>query len=163
MSLLAAIHNTMVKLSNTINHLSDDEYIQPSYTLSGGSAALHTRCIINFFAALDEGYQTGVINYSIIKKSETAETSREAARREILVLTYCCARPDKGLCVILKDGSSDDQPVFTHSSYFRELGCLYEYALLHSALIDIAMMDVAIPAHHAEKRGIQNLSGIFPA
>ncbi len=160
MPLLAAIHNIMVSLSNTINHLPDDVYVLPSDMLSGETAGQHTRSIINFFMALDEGYEKGVVNYGVNKKGTTHETSRDAARRQIFLLTSRCSRPDKGLCIILHDGSSDGQPVYTNSSYFRELDCLYEQALLHTALIKIAVSELPSMECNSTKSNFTNkLSG----
>jgi hypothetical protein len=137
-----AIHDIMVQLSNTINRLTDDEYCQPSYILSGSSVGQHVRHIIEFFHELHHGYHGDLVNYENRERVSIIETSREKARILIQLATAKCLKPDKDLIVETMINGSNDT-FFMQSTYYRELGFLFDHTVHHMALIRIGTQQVS--------------------
>jgi hypothetical protein len=62
------IQNVFVQLSESLNQLSDDEYIRPSTILFNATIGQHVRHIIELFLCLEKGYGEGVVNYEKRKR-----------------------------------------------------------------------------------------------
>ncbi|CAN5385835.1 hypothetical protein BH10BAC2_BH10BAC2_49430 [soil metagenome] len=142
MCVFIAIHNVMVQLSNSINHLSDDEYNRSSEILSGASIGEHVRHIIEFYQELDKGYEGDLINYEKRKRDKTIEQDREKARFLIQMMTSKCQKQDKDIIVEMMTGDGNTS-FFMQSTYFRELGFLLEHTVHHMAMIRIGIMEVS--------------------
>jgi hypothetical protein len=68
MMLKQPIQHVFVQLSETLNQLSDEEYMQPSKILLNATIGQHVRHIIELFQCLEKGYDEGVVNYEKKKK-----------------------------------------------------------------------------------------------
>ncbi len=68
MLLKQPIQNVFVQLTESLNQLSNDEYIQPSKILFDASIGQHVRHIIELFLCLEKGYESGVVNYEKRKR-----------------------------------------------------------------------------------------------
>ena len=79
MLLKQPIQNVFVQLTETLNQLSADEYIQPSKTLFNASIGQHVRHIIELFLCLEKGYESGVVNYEKRKRDYQIETNKDLA------------------------------------------------------------------------------------
>ena len=77
MLLKQPIQNVFVQLSESLNQLTDDEYIQPSKILFNASIGQHVRHIIELFLCLEKGYESGVVNYEKRKRDYQIETDKD--------------------------------------------------------------------------------------
>jgi hypothetical protein len=63
MKIKKAVKNVFVQLSESLKHLSDEEYSRPSAVLFSATIGQHVRHIIELFIELDKGYKSGCVNY----------------------------------------------------------------------------------------------------
>jgi hypothetical protein len=63
MLLKQSVQHVFVQLSETLHQLQDEEYSQPSRILFDATIGQHTRHIIELFLCLEQGYESGVVNY----------------------------------------------------------------------------------------------------
>ena len=71
------IQNVFVQLSESLNQLSDGEYIQPSTILFNATIGQHVRHIIELFLCLEKGYEEGIVNYEKRKSDYRIETDKK--------------------------------------------------------------------------------------
>src|SRR3954469_7446134 len=97
MQLQKAIGNVFVQLSESIHQLSDEQYKQPSNILFNATIGQHVRHIIELFICLNQGYETGVINYEKRKRDYRIETEKDFARELLHSIYAALNKPDKEL------------------------------------------------------------------
>src|SRR5690349_24189196 len=79
MQLQKTIQNVFLQLSETLNLLSNEQYIHPSKSLFNATIGQHTRHIIEMFICLEDGYDEGVVNYEKRKRDHRIETDKNFA------------------------------------------------------------------------------------
>src|SRR6187431_1891974 len=79
MILKQSIQHVFVQLSETLNHLSNEEYVRPSRILLNATIGQHVRHIIELFQCLEKGYSEGIVNYEKRKRDYQIETNKELA------------------------------------------------------------------------------------
>ena len=97
MQLQKAIGNVFVQLSESIHQLSDEQYKQPSNILFNATIGQHVRHIIELFICLNQGYETGVVNYERRKRDYRIETERELAINLLHSIYTAINKPDKNI------------------------------------------------------------------
>ena len=88
------IQNVFVQLTESLNELTDAEYTQPCKSLFNATIGQHVRHIIELFLCLQEGYETGVINYEKRKRDYKIETEKNFAIRLMQDIYHCVERPN---------------------------------------------------------------------
>jgi hypothetical protein len=68
MHLQQAIKNVFVQITDSLQQLTDQQYQQPSATLSNATIGQHLRHVIELFMCLNQGYITGTVNYEQRKR-----------------------------------------------------------------------------------------------
>src|SRR4030095_4254737 len=77
MQLQQAVNNVFVQLSPTLDHLSQEQYIQPCQSLLNATIGQHLRHIIELFQCLENGYDEGLVNYEKRKRDIVLKTDKE--------------------------------------------------------------------------------------
>ena len=143
MVLKQPIQNVFVQLNETLNQLSDAEYIQTSKVLFNASIGQHVRHIIELFQCLETGYDTGVVNYEKRKRDYRIETNKELAAALLKEIYLRLGRPDKEIILEAEDYCESMEVVSIKSNYHRELAYNLEHTIHHMALIRVGISEVS--------------------
>lgn len=143
MLLKQPIQNVFIQLTETLNQLTAEEYIQPSKTLFNASIGQHVRHIIELFLCLEKGCETGVVNYEKRKRDYQIETNKELAIRLLKDIYHRLERPNTDLVMEAEDYESTAEVVAIPSNYFREIAYNLEHTIHHMALIRVGVNEVS--------------------
>jgi hypothetical protein len=143
MLLKQPIQNVFVQLSETLNQLSNDEYIQPSRILFNASIGQHVRHIIELFLCLEKGYETGVVNYEKRKRDYQIETNKNLAIQLLKDIYHRLERPNADLVMEAEDYENTEDAVAIPSNYYREIAYNLEHTIHHMALIRVGVNEVS--------------------
>src|SRR4051812_38707327 len=97
MQLQQAIKNVFVQLGESLELLTPQQYKQRSQILFNATIGQHVRHIIELFLCLNQGYETGVINYEKRKRDYRIETDKDFARELLHSIYAALNKPDKEL------------------------------------------------------------------
>lgn len=137
------IQHVFVQLSETLNQLSKEEYVQPSQILLNATIGQHVRHIIELFQCLENGYHTGVVNYEKRKRDYAIETNKVLAV-ELLKETYRhIEKPNKEIILEADDYCDTEKTVSIPSNYYREIAYNLEHTIHHMALIRVGVNEVS--------------------
>ena len=143
MLLKQPIQNVFVQLTETLNQLSADEYIQPSKTLFNASIGQHVRHIIELFLCLEKGYESGVVNYEKRKRDYQIETNKDLANQLLKDIYHRLERPNTDLVMEAEDYENTAGIVAIPSNYYREIAYNLEHTIHHMALIRVGVNEVS--------------------
>jgi hypothetical protein len=142
MQLYLTVRNVFGQLEPSLCQLTPSEYVHPCHTLSGNTIGQHVRHIIELFQALEQGYETGTVNYEKRKRDKLLENDGGLACSLLQRISADLERPDKDL---LLEACYDDPtgiPVILSTNYNREVAYNLEHTIHHMALIRIGINEV---------------------
>ena len=84
MQLQQAVNTIFVQLSGSLSQLSPPQYSQSCQTLFNNTIGQHVRHIIELFQCLENGYESGIVNYEKRKRDTLIESDKELASRLLL-------------------------------------------------------------------------------
>lgn len=139
MSIQLAVKNLLAQLQTIISRLPPEAYCLPNPHLSGSSIGQHVRHSLDMLSCLQNGYETGFVNYDKRKRDPAIETSTYAAIESIDSIACSLQQTNKDL--VLESGpfchAGSSQLIMTN--YFRELLYNIEHMVHHMALIRIGI------------------------
>lgn len=148
MQLHNSIQHVFVQLSGSLELLSNEQYVHKSKILSNATIGQHVRHIIEMFICLEDGYESGIVNYEKRKRDNTIETRREVAAA---LLKRIYDNLEKGNKTLIMEAaySEDSSDLFQfETNYYREIAYNLEHTIHHMALIKVGIRevsDIAIP------------------
>jgi hypothetical protein len=148
MQLQKAVQEIFLQLGDAIKMLSDDQYASQSRTLSHASIGQHVRHIIEMFVCLEEGYESGVVNYENRKRDTSIETNRIFAMELLDALCKGCGKADKDLVLEASFSADSNDIIQFATNYKREIAYNLEHTIHHMALIKIGvreLTDIELP------------------
>jgi hypothetical protein len=137
------IQNVFVQLSESLNQLSDAEYSQPSNILFSATIGQHVRHIIELFLCLENGYETGTVNYEKRKRDYRIETDKNFAASLLKDIYRRLNRPNKDIVLEAEDYGDTAETVAIPSNYYREIAYNLEHTIHHMALIRVGINEVS--------------------
>ena len=143
MLLKQPIQHVFVQLSETLDQLSDDEYIRPSKTLLNATVGQHMRHIIELFLCLEKGYDEGIVNYEKRARDYRIETDKVLASVLLKEVYKNIERPNKEIILEAEDYCDASEMITVPSNYYRELVYNLEHTIHHMALIRVGIKDVS--------------------
>jgi len=143
MQLQKAIGNVFVQLSESIQQLSDEQYKQPSNILFNATIGQHVRHIIELFICLNQGYETGLVNYEKRKRDYRIETERELAIELLHSIYTAINKPDKNIMLEVSYDEHSNDTIVIHTNYYREIAYNLEHTVHHMALVRVGINEVA--------------------
>jgi hypothetical protein len=149
MKLKEPVVNLFEQLQYVLGELPNAQYTQPVPVLSNSSIGQHTRHILEFFIELDNGYQSGIVDYDKRIRNKAIESDRNFALATIQKIAASLVKQDRDL--LLQTEGSDENGIYSFTvftNYFRELVYNLEHMVHHMALIRIgvnAISDVIVP------------------
>ena len=143
MQLQKAIGNVFVQLSESIQQLSDEQYKQPSNILFNATIGQHVRHIIELFICLNQGYETGLVNYEKRKRDYRIETERELAIELLHSIYTSINKPDKNIMLEVSYDEHSNDTIVIHTNYYREIAYNLEHTVHHMALVRVGINEVS--------------------
>lgn len=143
MLLKQPIQNVFVQLTESLNQLTNDEYVQPSRILFNASIGQHVRHIIELFLCLEKGYESGIVNYEKRKRDYLIETNKELAVQLLRDIYHRLERPNVDLVMEAEDYEDKAGVVSIPSNYYREIAYNLEHTIHHMALIRVGINEVS--------------------
>jgi len=143
MMLKQPIQHVFVQLSETLNQLTDEEYMQPSRILLSATIGQHVRHIIELFQCLEKGYDEGIVNYEKRKRDYQIETNKELAATLLKAVYQNVERPNKEIVLEAADYCDTMEVASIPSNYYRELAYNLEHTIHHMALIRVGVNEVS--------------------
>ena len=137
------IQHVFVQLSETLNQLSKEEYVQPSQILLNATIGQHVRHIIELFLCLEKGYETGVVNYEKRKRDYQIETNKGIAAELLKDIYHRIDRPNIDLVMEAEDYEDSETVIAIPSNYYREIAYNLEHTIHHMALIRVGINEVS--------------------
>lgn len=150
MHLQQTISKILTQLSETLQQLTPEQYVQPVPSLFNATIGQHVRHIIELYIQLDKGYALGVINYDQREREILYETKLEIVNELLLQIPLFMNKPDKLMQLELNYSECPDLLLTVASNYYRELAYNLEHTIHHMALIRIGIHEIAainIPAN----------------
>jgi hypothetical protein len=148
MQLQKTIQHVFLQLSETLQLLSDAQYIHPSKTLSNATIGQHTRHIIEMFICLEDGYSTGIVNYEKRKRDIVIETNKTFAVSLLKTICYELNKPNKEMALEATYNEDSNEIIRFVTNYHREIAYNLEHTIHHMALIKVGireLSDLTIP------------------
>lgn len=143
MLLKQPIEKIFSQLTEALMRLTPEEYTRPSNTLSNASIGQHVRHIIELFLCLEQGYDTGKVNYEKRKRDTEIETNKELAICLLQEIYQRLDRPNADLELQAENFENSGEPITIPSNYFRELAYNLEHTIHHMALIRIGISEIS--------------------
>jgi len=137
------IQQVFAQLSETLNQLSNEEYIRSSRILLNATIGQHVRHIIELFQCLEKGYDEGIVNYEKRKRDYQIETNKELAAASLKTVYQNMERPNKEIILEAEDYYDTMEIVSIPSNYYRELAYNLEHTIHHMALIRVGVNEVS--------------------
>jgi len=147
-SLVSPIRRLLGQLQQLLAALDDDAYTRPVTVLSQASIGQHMRHVIEFFTALEHGYENGHVNYDLRKRDIRLESDRTFAFVSLQHIADGLDKTDKPLWLVTDFNPGAGASHRVASNYARELVHNLEHVVHHMAILRIgvqAVTDVDLP------------------
>ena len=143
MQLQQAVNNVFVQLTDTVNQLSPEQYVQPCTNLVNNTIGQHIRHIIELFQCLEKGYPENIVNYEKRKRDVNIETNKGLALKLLQEIYANLAKPDKEIVLHASYDDDSQEPIAIPTNYFREIAYNLEHTIHHMALIRVGIREVS--------------------
>ena len=144
MTLKDACVNILVQLTDLVDQIREGDFAKPTETLSGSTIGQHLRHTLEFFICLEDGFDSGLINYDKRAHDKLIETDKFLALAAIGRITDFVTRlDDKPLK--LEVGYDLEREIFLtiDTTATRELVYNIEHAVHHMAIMKIGIREIA--------------------
>ena len=131
------------QLQVVLQSLSDAQYVLPVLSLSQATIGQHIRHIIELFTELNNGYETGTVEYEKRKRNYLIESDRRVAMQQLDRILNSLQKPDKELQLYADYETTDSAGFYVTTNYDRELVYNLEHTVHHMALIRIGICEVS--------------------
>ncbi len=137
------IQNIISQLTSVIELLNDEEYQKTSHRLNQSTIGQHVRHIIELFKGLENGYESGIVNYENRKRDKEIEIKKDIAISLLNNINVSMDKSDKDL--LFETYMDNNTNTFLHlkTTYQRELVYNIHHAFHHMALIRVAVKEVS--------------------
>ena len=143
MTLQHSVNKIMNQLIGSLEVLSNEQYSRGIPTLSNSSIGHHVRHVIEMFVLLQEGLNTGIVNYDKRNRDHTIESSKDVAIDLLQKIISTINTENKDLVVEIGFDKNSDKVNAIPSNYFREIAYNLEHAIHHMALIKIGIREIS--------------------
>ena len=143
MQLQQSVKNVFVQLSESLHHLSDEQYVQQSKTLFNATIGQHVRHIIELFICMEESYESSLVNYKKRKRDFVIKKNRVLAQKKKKKIYNGLERPNKELLLESNYDEHNIEAITVATNYYREIIYNLEHTVHHMALIRVGINEVS--------------------
>lgn len=135
-----ALSALVQQINHVISQLDPDHYHRPLPEFNGSSLGQHFRHILEFFQCLEDGVQSGTVDYAARNRNPVYETNPEIASAAFDAFNHALPNFDMAQPVQVRaEFGSDSRPSY-ESTVGRELLFVYDHAIHHLAIIKIGLI-----------------------
>jgi uncharacterized damage-inducible protein DinB len=133
------------QLADALGQISEEDFRKPSPALSDATIGQHLRHTLEFFVCLEQGYESGVVNYDKRQHDKAIENDKFVALGTInRVLDFVNQKPaDKRMIMEVGYLQDSEACVPVETNFLRELTYNIEHAVHHMAIMKIGIREVA--------------------
>jgi hypothetical protein len=139
MQVINCLNTSLLQLQTVIEALSNEQYSKPLGVLSNSSIGQHVRHIIDSLQCMNEGYDSGKINYENRKRDRQIETNIVTAVEYIIEIRKKLEKGNKEIALDVSYATGSKITIPTN--YYRELAYNLEHIIHHMAIIRIAITE----------------------
>lgn len=143
MQLQQKIEPILLQLADTLQLLTDDEYVQKSTLLNGSSIGGHTRHVIELFQCLINGYENSIVNYELRKRDLELENNKSFAIIILQSISQNILLKNKTMQLEGFFSENENETTIIETNFNRELIYNLEHCIHHKALIRVAINEVS--------------------
>ena len=143
MELLQPLDTLFNQLHSILSTLTNHQYTEPSKLLSTSTIGQHVRHIIEWFEELNNGYESGIVNYDKRKRNIKIETEINTAILLLKTLIDTINKKDKAMLLLANYSNNGFQNIMIETTYYRELVANLEHSIHHIALIRVGINEVS--------------------
>ncbi|MEJ7738193.1 MAG: hypothetical protein WKF97_12260 [Chitinophagaceae bacterium] len=143
MQLQKTIQHVFLQLTESLNMLSDRQYLDRSKTLSNATIGQHTRHIIEMFICLEDGYEEAIVNYEKRKRDIRIETDKAFATGLLKQVYNGLYKPNKFMVLEAIYDEDSAEVIKFDTNYHREIAYNLEHTIHHMALIKIGILELS--------------------
>jgi hypothetical protein len=137
--LLKSIRHSLEELISLLDQLSDQDYAKSCEALSNATIGEHVRHILEMYQCLENGYESGILNYDNRERNIRLQTETEFAKQFITEIKSGLKSENK---TIYLEQQIDGLSIRIQSSYYRELLYNLEHCIHHQALIKVVVLQL---------------------
>lgn len=135
-----ALLTLVQQINQVISQLDTDHYHCPLPEFNGSSLGQHFRHILEFFQCLEDGVQSGTVDYAARNRNHVYETNPEIASAAFDAFNHALPNFDMAQPVQVRaEFGTDNRPCY-ESTVGRELLFVYDHAIHHLAIIKIGLI-----------------------
>lgn len=135
-----ALLTLVQQINHVISQLEPSKYHRPLPEFNDSSLGQHFRHILEFFQCLEDGVQSGTVDYAARNRNPVYETNPEIASAAFEAFNHSLPHFDLAQPVQVRaEFGSDDRPCY-ESTVGRELLFVYDHAIHHLAIIKIGLI-----------------------
>ncbi len=143
MQIVQAIRNVFVQLHETLDKLTAEQYAASSRSLFNATIGQHVRHIVELFQCLENGYESGLVNYEKRKRDKQIETDKDLAIFLLHEIGNNLLKADKKLHLEMSYDDLSNETVTVESNYYREVVYNLEHTVHHMALIRVGVTELS--------------------
>jgi hypothetical protein len=134
------------QISLFLQQIHPTQYKQPIPQLSNASIGGHTRHILEFYIALLDGLETGIVDYDARKRDMNIENFVRIAIATIEEINEKIAQinSSKNIKISFDFSIENQEKQWIDSSIYREMAFCLEHSIHHQALIKVATFTLEI-------------------
>jgi len=142
MDLQKAVRQVFLQLSDSLEQLDRDQYNYSCKSLSGNTIGQHVRHIIEMFLCLENGYQSGEVDYEKRERDTLIETDKNFAATLLKEIIKQISKENKSIYLLTYYNSQGNEPEKINTNYFREILYNLEHTIHHMAMIRIGLREL---------------------
>ncbi len=143
MHLIKACQNILDQLSEAVQQMAEKDFIIPAPSLSDSSIGQHVRHTLEFFTCLQNGFESGVVNYDKRAHDKQIENNKKMVLESIRSIAEFVGRQTTDRKMFLEVSYEYEYSVVIETNYFRELTYNIEHLVHHMAIMKIGIREVA--------------------
>ena len=135
-----ALLTLVQQINHVISQLESAKYHHPLPEFNGSSLGQHFRHILEFFQCLEDGVQSGTVDYAARNRNPVYESNPAIASAAFEAFNHALPKFDLTLPVQVRaEFGTDNRPCY-ESTVGRELLFVYDHAIHHLAIIKIGLI-----------------------
>ncbi len=138
----SSIQNIIYQLTEVLNLLNAEQYVMPSQRLNQSSIGQHVRHIIEMFQGLENGYDTGIINYENRRRDKEIEINKDHAIKLLNAIPLSAGKAEKDLILETCPDEVNTSFIQIKTNYQRELAYNLDHTIHHMAMIRVVIKEV---------------------
>lgn len=145
MDLNKACGNILTQLTDLVNQLSEQDFTKPVDSLGHSTIGQHLRHTLEFFICLEQGFESGLINYDKRAHDKLIESDKFIALATLNKISDFILSQSSDRALKLEAGYDlhKEEFVTIETNFLRELVYNIEHAVHHMAIMKIGIREIA--------------------